>query len=211
VNDQDEPYEEAVRLISQANKMVYAYALGLSDFAPEFDGLLSFKKEKALEISKGPLKTLKIPIQNSGFEQGKNAWALQTWKGKSKASLDPSTRHSGKKALKITGGPGEGWDSVGLGIQSNPDFTLKPGYQYKLSAWIKTKGVEDMAFVRIKVKYKGGDAVYFGTPALYGTEEWKQVEVDFSPREENTVEYLAAQLVGKGIAWFDDINLEVLE
>ena len=45
----------------------------------------------------------------------------------------------------------------------------------------------------------------------YGTDDWKYVEVDFSPREENKVDYLGVQLVGKGTAWFDDINLEVLE
>jgi len=211
VNEQDEPYEEAVKLISQANNMVYAYASGTSTFAPEFEGVLNLKKEEASEVSKQPLKTETIPIQNSGFEEGENGWKLQAWKGKSRASIDAFTKHSGKKALKIEGGPDEGWGSAGVGVQYKPNFALKPDFQYKLSAWIKTKDVENSAFVRIKVKYKSGKSAYFGTESAYGTADWKLINIEFTPNEENTVEYLGAQLVGRGIAWFDDITLEVKE
>ncbi|MFA5156293.1 MAG: carbohydrate binding domain-containing protein [Candidatus Omnitrophota bacterium] len=210
VNDQDEPYTEAVQLITQANKMVYAYALGLTDFTPEFDGLLTPKKEKVSNIGEAIQKAVSIPIPNGDFEDGQQKWALQAWKGKSRASIDSSVRHSGKFSVKIQGGPDEGWGSVGVAVQS-PNFTLKPEYKYKFSAWIKTKDVGNSAFVRIKVKYEGGDDGYFGTDGLYGTGDWKQVEVVFSPREGNTVQYLDAQLVGKGTAWFDDIKLELIE
>jgi len=212
VNDQDEPYEDAVELISQANSMVYAYALGLSDFTPEFDKFFGVKKTKTPEMSKkDSSKKVSIPIQNSGFEQGKDAWKFQTWKGKSKVSIDGVTKHSGRRALKIEGGPDEGWGSVGVGLQDGPDFSLTPDYQYKLSAWIKTKDLEDFAFVRIKVKYESGDAAYFRTESIYGTEDWKLVKIEFTPNEENKVVYLGAQLVGRGTAWFDDISLEVIK
>ncbi len=211
VSEKDEPYEEAVQSIAQANKMVYAYALGLTDFAPEFDGLLGLKKEQTPDNVKGPSKLIPLQISDPGFEPGGKAWSMQTWKGKSNASIDLFQKHSGIASLKIVGGPDEGWGSVGVGIQSKPNFTLKPAYQYKLSAWIKTKDVENSAFVRIKAKYKSGEATYFETPGAYGTGDWKFVEVTFSPREENTVEYLCAQLVGKGVAWFDDIRLEMVE
>ncbi|MFC1599365.1 carbohydrate binding domain-containing protein [Candidatus Omnitrophota bacterium] len=210
VDEKDEPYEEAVNLIKEANKMVYAYALGLSRFVPEFDSLLGIIKKETPEISRGPLKTITIPISNSGFEQGKRDWALQAWKGKSKSVIDSQLAHSGNKSLKIQGGPDAGWGSIGVGVKSKLGFVLKPGYQYKLSAWIKTQNVEDSAFVRIKVTSQSGGDDYFGTEGVYGTEKWKYVEVEFSPREENSVQYLAAQLVGKGTAWFDDIRLEVL-
>jgi hypothetical protein len=210
VNDKDEPYEEAVNSIAQANKMVYAYALGLSTFVPEFDNFLAPKKQEPPADNKTSQKSVPIPIPNGNFEDGQQKWSFQTWKGQSKASLDNKTKRSGKSSLKIQGGPGAGWDSVGVAVQ-NPGVTLKPGYTYKLSAWIKTKGVEDSAFVRIKANYQSGEAVYFGTEGAYGTEDWKLVEVTFSPREENKVEYLGAQLVGKGTAWIDDIKLELIE
>lgn len=208
VNENDEPYKDAVTLIAQANKMVYAYALGLTDFAPEFDTFLSAKK--TTEIEKGPLKNITLPIANGDFESERRLWGLQTWKGSSKASIDSVIKHDGKYSLKIEGGPDEGWGSVGVGVQGNMNIDLKPGYKYKLSIWIKTQNVEDSAFVRIKTKYKNGEDAYFGTPGAYGTADWKLYEVEFSPREENTVQYLGAQLVGSGTAWFDDIQLEVM-
>ena len=210
VNEKDEPYEEAVRLISQANKMVYAYVLGLSNFAPEFDSMFRLNKRETPKAQQCPLKKITIPVPNSGFEQGIRNWGLQAWKGGSKASIDASVKHAGKKSLKIQGGPDETWGSVGVGIRYEPNFILKSEYRYKLSVWIKTQNVEDSAFVRIKVKYRNGEDGYFKTPDMYGTEEWKCVEVEFSPRDDNTVEYLVAQLVGRGIVWFDDIRLEVI-
>ena len=211
VNEKDEPYIEAVDSIAQANKMVYAYALGLSNFTPEFDGLFGAPKKQAKQIDDKSLKKIAIPLADPGFENGKANWQFQTWKGKSKASLDYITKHSGRSSLKIQGGPDEGWGSIGVGIQGNPNFTLKPGYQYKLSVWVKTKDVENTAFLRIKITYKSGGDEYFGTEGAFGTKDWQRVSVDFSPREENTVGYLGAQLVGKGTAWFDDITLEVTE
>ena len=211
VNEKDEPYTDAVQFIAQANKMAYAYALGLSDFAPKFDGLFGLIKEKTPETIQGPLNKIPIQIANPGFEQGSKDWSLQTWKGESRASIDYFQKHSGLASLKIQGGPDEGWGSVGVGVQDHPNFTLQPQHQYRLAAWIKTKDVESSAFVRIKVKYKSGADDYFATDDAYGTGDWKQVEVKFTPKEENSVEYLGAQLVGKGTAWFDDISLELIQ
>jgi len=211
VNEKDEPYEETVNLIAQANKMVYAYALGLSEFVPEFDGLLGIKKEQTPDNIKGPMKLIPLEIKDAGFEPGGKAWSMQTWQGKSKASIDVFQKHSGIASLKIVGGPDDAWGSVGVAVQGKPSFILKPGYQYRLSVWIKTKDAENFAFLRIKAKYKNGEEAYFGTEGLYGTKDWQKVLIEFSPREENTVEYLGAQLVGKGTAWFDDITLELME
>ncbi|MBU4377346.1 MAG: carbohydrate binding domain-containing protein, partial [Candidatus Omnitrophica bacterium] len=210
VNDQDEPYEEAVKLIFQANNMVYAYAMGLSDFSPEFDGFFR-NNAAATKIPQGEMaKAITLPIANADFEKGRSGWALQTWKGKSKASIDSSVRYSGKMALKLEGGNAEGWDSVAVAVQSDLKFSLKPGYQYKLSAWVKTENVENFAFVRIKVKNASDESKYFSTTEEYGTEDWRLVEATFTPMEENKIDYLALELVGKGMAWFDDIRLEVM-
>ncbi len=211
VDEEDNPYQDAVESISKANKMVYAYATGLTDFLPDFNTVLSVKKETAQESTPDISDKIDIAIIDSGFEQGRANWALQTWKGKSKVSFDSSTKHSGKSSLRIQGGPDEGWGSVGVAIQNKPNFTLKPGSKYKLSCWIKTKDVENSAFIRIKVKYKSGEDAYFEIEGVYSTKDWQKVSVDFSPREENTVQYLGAQLVSKGTVWFDDISLELTE
>ena len=87
-------------------------------------------------------------------------------------------------------------------------ISLSPDKQYRLSAWIKTEGVEDMAFVRIKLKYADGETKYFGATEAYGTEGWKLYKVTFSPKDKGAIDYLGCELVGKGIAWFDDISIE---
>ncbi len=211
VDTRDEPHQDAISLIAQANKMVYAYATGLSSYAPEFDSFLGIKKETTPVTNNATEKTIDLPIANSGFEDGKAHWALQTWKGNSRVMLDKSTRHSGNKSMKITGASEEGWKSIGVAIQSRPTFTIKPGNTYKLSAWIKAKDVENSAFVRIKVKYDSGKSEYFATEGIYGTNDWQYTEITFTTTEENKAEYLCAQLVGKGTAWFDDIKLELIE
>lgn len=207
VNQKDEPYMEAVSLISQANKMVYAYALGLAQFKPEFEREGGLKKETR-PVQEQKVKRIALLLPDSGFEEGRSSWQFQVWKGKSKVFLDSSVKHSGRRSLRIQGGPDEGWDSVGVAVQYRPEFVLKPGFQYKLSGWIKTQNVEDGAFLRIKVKYKGGKTDYFQTKSLYGSGDWRYVKTEFSPWDENTVEYLDAQLVGRGIAWFDDISIQ---
>ncbi|MFC1590526.1 carbohydrate binding domain-containing protein [Candidatus Omnitrophota bacterium] len=207
VNQDDEPYTEALSSISQANHMVYSYALGLTSLSPNFDGLFGASEDDA-SSTEHHTKLLSIPIKNYNFKSGRKNWLFQAWKGNAKLSIDNTTYHSDKASLKIHGS-GTGWNSVGVGLQHKPPFALLPGYVYTLSAWIKTEGVEDNAFVRIKTKYRDGEVAYFGTPGVYGNQDWKYVETLFAPSQENETEYLGAQLVGKGTAWIDDIQLTV--
>lgn len=214
VNEKDEPYEEAVELIKQANKMVYSYALGLSEFVPEFGSALGAPKQDISQetprIAHGEPKRAAVPIVNGDFEKKRQDWKLQAWKGKSKAAYDFWVKHGGMFSLKIKGGADNGWDSVGVAVQYNPKFNLKPGKEYILSAWIKTDKVPDFAYVRIRGKTKSGGDFDYATQGIYGTQDWTRVEKRFTPSEENTVNYIAVQLVGGGVAWFDDVRLEVL-
>jgi len=210
VNEQDEPYEDAVSLIGQANHMVYAYALGVSNFTPEFDNPLGLKKSTPPgEDKEVNLKTIAIPVANGDFEARGQGWKMQAWKGGSKAEADSAQKHGGKHALKITGGPQEGWDAVGVAVQYSPNFVLKPGLNYKLSGWIKTEKVSDFAFIKIAGKTDTGGDYDYHTENTYGTHDWKRFETEFTPSEKNSIKYLVLQLVGKGTAWFDDILLEV--
>jgi len=210
VNEQDEPYEDAVSLIAQANHMVYAYALGVSNFKPEFDNPLGFKKGKLSGEGKAVnIKTIRIPINNGDFEARGQGWKLQAWKGGSKAEVDSVQKHGGKNALKIIGGPQEGWDAVGVAVQYSPNFVLKPGLNYKLSGWIKAEGVADFAFIKIAGKQNSGGDYDYHTENTYGTHDWKRFETEFTPLEDNSIKYLVLQLVGRGVVWFDDVQLEV--
>ncbi len=210
VNDQDEPYKDAVDLVRQANQMVYAYALGVSHFAPDFDNLFGLEGEQSSEqVSGGNLETIRIPVVNGDFEARDKGWKMQAWKGESKTAIAGEQKHGGEYALKIFGGQEPGWDSVGVAVQYGPNFILKPGLEYKLSAWIKTKDVESFAQVQIKTTSPSGTVVYYKAGGQYGTQDWTKYEEVFTPLEDSKVDYLVVQLVGKGTAWFDDLALEV--
>ncbi len=211
VDQKDEPYQEAVSLIKQANDMVYAYALNLTDFVPDFDGVFGLVRNEYPQAQpEEELKSLNIPVTNGDFELRSQAWKLQTWKGDSRVVIDSASPHKGRYALKIVGGKAEGWDSVGVAAQYQPSFILKPGVEYKLSAWIKTDKVENFAKVRIKIKSESGGEEYYEAGGPFGTTEWTRYESRFQVKEKNDVEYIVAQMVGNGTAWFDDIQLEVM-
>ena len=210
VNGRDETYQAAVSLISRANKMVYAYGLGLSQFVPGFNSMIVKTKIAKVSQPRRPSSAAKqLKFSNPGFEQGRSGWSLQSWKGHPAIGIDRHIPHFGKSSLRIKGSA-SGWSSVGVAIRGHLGITLSPDKQYRLSAWIKTKGVEDMAFVRIKLKYTDGETKYFGATEAYGTEGWKLYKVTFSPGNKGIVDYLACELVGKGVAWFDDISIEEL-
>jgi len=204
VNDNDVPYKDAVEIITLANKRIYKYVSGkeTAGFVLKATG----KKEivNIREVKKS------IKIQNPGFES-KVGWKFQIWKGNGKVVPDSTIKHRGNSAVKIIGGSGSGWESVGVAIQSAPGIKLLKGVNYRLSGWIKTKDVENKAFIRIKFKQNDEETVYFETPGIYGTNEWQKDMIVFSPKYSGKVEYLNVQLIGQGTAWFDDLNLEVNE
>ena len=162
------------------------------------------------EVPQGDLSYLTIPIPNAGFEDRDRGWKFQAWKGQSRTAIDDKIKHSGKYALRVTGGPDEGWESVGTAVRYNPAFLIKPNLKYKLSAWIKTEKVENFAQVRVKVTRDDGTSANYEAGGAYGTTDWTYYETTFSASGEVKVDYLLAQMVGLGQAWFDDIQLQVM-
>ena len=69
---------------------------------------------------------------------------LQAWKGKAKVGIDRWVAHTGKRSVKIAGTE-SGWESIGVAIKDNASIKLLPGKRYRLSAWVKSKDVEDFA------------------------------------------------------------------
>jgi len=213
VNDKDEPYEDAVELIAFANKRVYRYASGRKDFIAHpstSSGQVAQREENEEKSIKIEQEKDSMQIKNPGFES-KAGWKFQVWKGNGKVLPDSKTKHRGNSAVKITGGSGSGWESVGVAIQSAPGIELFKGVKYRLSGFIKTGDVENKAFIRIKFKQNDEETVYFETPGIYGSADWQEDSVSFIPKNSGEIEYLNVQLIGKGTAWFDDLNLEVIE
>lgn len=89
---------------------------------------------------------------------------------------------------------------------------VKGGRPYKLSAWIKTEGVEKFVQVQLAfVDEMGGfiqelRALPSSTP-LKGTNEWSLSELEVrSPDTARAVD-IRCLITGKGKAWFDDMEL----
>jgi alpha-N-arabinofuranosidase len=146
-------------------------------------------------------------IKNPSFEEGRDGrvarWAEQTWGGQATLSV-AETGHTGKRCVKIE-------SKEGADASWAQRFEVEPGAKIRVSAWVKTEGVE----------LKGGRGVLLNihgmngaeTQPLKGTNDWTQaMEVTTGDEEEIMVN---CPLGGFGIATarpgFEDGDGEWLE
>lgn len=116
--------------------------------------------------------------------------------------------HSGKRSIRLTNT---------IVNQRNEIFpcgavcNVKPHTRYRLSGWIKTKGVERFARLELaSYEYTYVNIIDLAVSGgVSGTRDWTPVEAVLDSGEE---EYLMPimRLYGPGVAWFDDLMLEEL-
>jgi len=116
-------------------------------------------------------------------------------------TVDESTAHSGRNALKLTNGTPYGAHIYGMLWRSSP-ILLKAGKAYTLSAWVKS---EDAG-----VAWIGGGSNWqfrLQLPATAGG--WRRVWMTFVPGEVDAdfVMRIVIEAPTKGV-WIDDIKLE---
>ncbi len=146
-------------------------------------------------------------IKNGSFEQAAGEkpanWSTDTWGGE--ASFEyASIGKTGSRSVMVASesGADAGWTQT---------VKVKPNYKYRLSAWIKTEGLER----------KGGRGALLNihniqnvrTKSVTGTSDWTKVQAEF---EASTDSIQINCLFGgwgnaTGKAWFDDVTLEELE
>lgn len=142
---------------------------------------------------------------NGSFEQASGdrptGWRSQTWAGR--GSYTYETGRTGRGVLvSSTEGVDGGWQT---------QIQVKPYSKYKLTAWIKTEGVEKIdgqgALLNLHTRQDR-------TTPVTGTKDWSQVAMDIETGPDDAI--VLNCLLGyygraKGKAWFDDIELTLLE
>lgn len=111
----------------------------------------------------------------------------------------------------------EGGRSVAISSPDGADASwvatvpIRPYARYRLSGWIKTEALEPGTGRGAQVNVNGEDA--WRTPAVAGTRDWTNVEVEFDAGANDALEITC--LFGgwgksSGRAWFDDVRLDLL-
>lgn len=148
-------------------------------------------------------------VGNGGFEEAygnkPKAWEIVYWQDeKTVASyvLDPSVKKRGRYSAKI--------EQNGLAdARWVQEVELKPDTYYKLSGWIKTKDVaRNGAGAHLEVEGAG-----FRTEEIFGTQDWKYVEVTGKTGGDQARVKVLCRLGGygspnSGTAFFDEIELK---
>lgn len=146
-------------------------------------------------------------VTNGSFEKSDGdrpaSWRSQTWAGKASFRHDTKAR-TGKYSVLV-----ESSEGVDGGWQAQ--LAVKPYSKYKLTAWIKTEGVEKVdgqgALINLHTRSEK-------TVPISGTQDWKQVSLDIETGADDVI--VVNCLLGyygraKGKAWFDDIEMTLLE
>lgn len=150
-------------------------------------------------------------LLNGSFEQGESSptgWSPDAWNSSHTVfSLDSTQAVSGSRSVKI--------ESAALNdarwIQT---VSVLPNSYYRLTGWIKT---ENVAHTGESVD-AGANLCLYGTytrsEGLYGTNDWTYISLMFTTG--SSTEVTVAGRLGywsgttTGVAWFDDLQLELL-
>lgn len=146
------------------------------------------------------------PSFNGGFEAveaGKPVgWKTNLWSGHALFSL-VAQGHSGGHSVLVTSQKGgdAGWFAM---------VPVRPQSRYRLSAWIKTEGVEALdgqgALINLHSRPEH-------TAPIVGTKDWTRVEmpIDTGPDDVLQINCLLGYFgQAKGKAWYDDVQLDLV-
>jgi hypothetical protein len=177
-------------------------------------------------FSQGVVDTSLNLLTNGDFKNGTTGWTVHAWGSQGQVSVvepgkvlvdglkpqalgqaapDPTDVHEGKPSVKIE--------------NPSPDTTIfkqkvkvKPATRYRLSGWVKTKGVEAK---QMKGKPPGASLCITGgfekTENIIRTKGWTHLTFDFSSGTRSEMEvgpalgYYSSPV--KGAAWFSEVSL----
>ena len=157
-----------------------------------------------------------LPLSNAGFEappvaegQGPASWSVS---GGGRVALSPEVRSEGARGLVIEH-PSEGAETT---VQSEP-VKLQVGRLYRLSAWVRTRGVHADAQARYPTAL--GACVSMKSfpftncsPNLGGEQEGRVSVLFFALQSTDQVRlHLGRNGKARGAAWFDDVRLEEVD
>lgn len=144
-------------------------------------------------------------LENPSFEESEDGlplnWKSKVHKGNAKLSIDSSLARSGKNSARIESKEGGGAEYLMVP-------SLEPG-EYLLSAWVRTKDVEGMNGVLLKVQGRGLQTKE--SAKLKGTiDEWQKLQINFRVDSQSGAVVFClfgAWSEATGTVWFDDVEL----
>ncbi len=151
---------------------------------------------------------------NPGFEQRLNGWSTSS--GTATYTADQGNPYSGSYCAK-----GEESDEGSLGrLYQDVTALVSPGKQYRISGWIKTEAV--VGYVVIALDYVGetgwspADGYVKEIGYVTGTTGWTYYESEVFTLPPMPADCVAAWFLfdfnaGKGIAWWDDVQLHEIQ
>lgn len=152
-------------------------------------------------------------LVNGDLEEGEGdtptAWAHDAPDAQHRASWTTEEARSGKRSLKleVAEGAEPSWISTRQG-----GLRIIGGARYRMTAWVKARGV--VGYAGWYIHLGNADNYMIESPMLSagdGTYDWKEVSLEFrAPREADRAD-LGTVLRGTGVAWFDDVRLELLD
>jgi hypothetical protein len=120
------------------------------------------------------------------------------------AGLDTRLGHSGSRSLRVGGG------SAAEPIAGGTAIYVETGKRYRLSAWVRTRGVTGKgAYLRVnEVFFSWADVrATHRSKALTGDNDWTRLELEFEPGAGDPFGVPGLVVEGRGTAWFDDLEM----
>jgi hypothetical protein len=188
--------------------------------------LFSFTHAQANPVAP-PDKTVRpvasVALINAGFESTlpgqlgapEGWWAVQHAGPTSYAfTLDTTKPRSGKRSLKVENIGPEPFGSIFQKIDATP----YRGRTLRFAGWIRTEGAKGNRYgagagLNLHAMKGGYPVAYLmmRKDAVHGTTDWARYEVALAvPDDADHIE-VGLNLFGPGIAWLDDVGLEVVD
>ena len=196
--------------------------------AKEADGMYHLRANyRLLSLPAAVARELEAVAVDNSSEKDHRPWQTRAWfllnKVNDFESFVPSDRvcnaaiwqhidategvaHSGKYALALHG-PGPGKVKVASPVGGGPPLPSENGRSYRLSAWVKTKGLADGgAYLEVSGWRENTQRFTSQSePQLAGDHDWTRLQLEFGPMSGGMSIKLCAE--GTGTAWFDDVEL----
>jgi hypothetical protein len=153
-------------------------------------------------------------LPNGSFQYGTTSWSIINPDEVATIAVDPNETHDGRPSMKIESLAEPVWVFV-----QYPANKLKPSTRYRISAWIKTKGIAkgdgQMDGGGARLYPYVGTNIEGNTQDLLDAKDWTFVTSTFSTGSEAranvTMEFGNWRKWIRGTAWFADISLVELD
>lgn len=166
-----------------------------------------------------PAGPLRVSVANAGFESPERGprgdpqgWFSFQHAGplSYKFSVDATERHGGERSLRIDNTGPEIYGAIAQGLDARP----WRGKVARLSAWVKTRDADDGGAVLTLLALQTGATLaqnFMPDAPIKATTGWKRYTITLTlPANTDKVE-VGAMLRGRGAAWLDDVELEIVE